>query len=75
MFEGYKTYIFGGLLFISALLYGFGLINTKVFLTLAGIFSAGGMYGVRKGIKTDVVKAFAYLVELSQTHTKNKKKK
>ncbi len=51
MLEGYRTYLFSGLLFLFSLLYAFGQIDQQTFITLAGIFGAGASYGLREAIK------------------------
>ena len=47
----YKTYTFSALMFISAVLFALGWINQEVFMTLVGVFGAGGFYGLRSSIK------------------------
>ena len=50
-FDGYKTYIFGVLLGISALLYAFGWIDAKAFTALVAIFGgSGSMIGFRSAM-------------------------
>ncbi len=53
VFDGYKTYIFSALLLIFAVLYAFGLITNQTFITLVGIFGAGGFFGLRRAIKAN----------------------
>ena len=51
MFDGYKTYTFAALIFVSALMYEFGWINAKTLKVLVDVFIAGGLYGVRDAVK------------------------
>ncbi len=49
--NGYKTYIFSGLLIVSALLFAFGVIDKETFMTLATIFGGGGLISGRIALK------------------------
>jgi len=48
---GYKTYVSGALIILSAILYALGLIDHKTFMTLIGLFSGTGLVALRKGVE------------------------
>lgn len=51
MLSGYKTYITAFLLMLNGVLYGFSLYNLEVFLAVGAILGAGGLAGLRAGVK------------------------
>jgi hypothetical protein len=51
MFNGFKTYLFSGLVIVFSLLFGFGLIEVDTFLTLIGIFGGGAIASERHAIR------------------------
>jgi len=48
--NGYKTYLFAGLVIIASILYGFKIIDQTTFLTLAGIFAGLGGVTMRSAM-------------------------
>lgn len=49
--DGYKSYIFGGLIVVITLLYAFKMIDENIFRTLFGIFTGGGIVSLRRAVK------------------------
>lgn len=49
--KGYRTYVLGGLIVISAILYGFGIVDKAAFDVLISVFGGGAVVALRAGIK------------------------
>ena len=49
--QGYRTYIFAGLLGLATVAHALGWVDDSVYQTLVGLFGAGGLAGLRAGIK------------------------
>ncbi len=47
MLDGYKTYVFTGLLALSGVLFALGYVDETTLMTLITIFGAGSVYGLR----------------------------
>lgn len=48
---GYKSYIIGGMMALSAILFAFGVIDYKTFTALVSLFGGTGVMALRKGIE------------------------
>ncbi|MCD6148649.1 hypothetical protein J7J18_04710 [bacterium] len=51
LLAGYKTYIMGGMIVVSAILFALGLIDYKTFTALVSLFGGTGIMALRKGIE------------------------
>jgi len=56
-FNGYKSYISGGLIVLFAVLFAFGVISGETFGTLFAIFAGTGIIGLKHSVSKTSVKA------------------
>jgi hypothetical protein len=49
-FQGYKSYVSGGLIVLFAILFIFGTIDQETFLKLFAIFAGTGIVGLKSAI-------------------------